>query len=432
MFGRPLSIASHHFNTRLPSYCDPGRDKSGRLYLPNIALFKLAFVLGDIMNDAVSFRPVPYSSVQENDKKLTKWFDDLPEELNQDEYRVARSLASPVTSVRRLGVQSVIIRTAYYHIRFTLHRPYANVTASLSIAVSAASKLITLVGQTRPDFLSNTALAVPGHMNWGPFHVFSAAMFFSFQLITFPDQPAAALFRENIRKATTCLEQSRWMPVADKALTILQALAPLYSDDFPGESSEEKKRKKNQVLKLVRTLAFPYQDAQSSKGDSSSGSSPALTIPHGSFAEAPSPPLMYGAGQKQTQTQLPVSSMRWTPEIDTSVAQRSVTEAASNMHSMSPVSVSSPSQGFIHHQSQQMHHYGNAPYNNANNMPMQPPDMGLMDPNGGFYMPPPADAGAMWGASMGFGVTEWAQFVNDMHGPHGSGDRMRGMNGVAK
>lgn len=69
MFGRPLAIASNHYNTRLPSFCDPALDKAGRLYLPNIALFKLAYVLGDIMDDAVSFRPVPYSSIQNNDKK---------------------------------------------------------------------------------------------------------------------------------------------------------------------------------------------------------------------------------------------------------------------------------------------------------------------------------------------------------------------------
>lgn len=271
MFGRPLAIASHHFNTQLPSYCDPAIDKSGRLYLPNIALFRLAYILGDIMDDAVSFRTVPYSSVQEKDKVLTDWYESLPHELDLDEFRIARSLASPITAVRRVGVQSVIIRTAYHHIRFTLHRPYAKVPDSLDTAVSAASQLIALVGQTRPDFLSNSALAVPGHMNWGPFHVFSAAMFFSFQLITKPDQPAASLFRENIRKSLASLEQSRWMPVADKALTILQALAPLYSDELLELARDERERKKAQVLSLVRTLAFPYQDAPYSRSVDSPG-----------------------------------------------------------------------------------------------------------------------------------------------------------------
>ena len=345
MFGRPLAIASHHFNTQLPTYCDPAVDKSQRLYLPNIALFKLAYVLGDIMDDAVSFRAVPYASVQEKDKLLTEWYDALPPELDLDEFRIARALGSPITSVRRMGVQSVIIRTAYHHIRFTLHRPYAKVPDSLEIAVSAASQLIALVGQTRPDFLSNTALAVPGHMNWGPFHVFSAAMFFSFQLITKADQAAASLFRENIRKAIASLEQSRWMPVADKALTILQALAPLYSDELLGLSREDGERKKAQVLSLVRTLAFPYQDAPYSRSADSPGynrydimqangsAAPAAAqAPRGAYqngtaaprqgavphpAQTQQQPQAQAQAQaapppaQQTQTQAPVSATRW-------------------------------------------------------------------------------------------------------------------------
>ena len=42
-----------------------------------------------------------------------------------DEFRLARALASEDPSDMRLGVLSVILRTSYYHIRFTLHRPYA-------------------------------------------------------------------------------------------------------------------------------------------------------------------------------------------------------------------------------------------------------------------------------------------------------------------
>lgn len=427
MFGRPLSIACHHYNTRLPSYCDPALDKSGRLYLPNIALFKLAAVLGLIMNDAVSFRPVSYSSIEEHEKRLTKWFDEIPEELDLDEYRVARALASPITSVRRLGVQSVIIRTAYHHIRFTLHRPYANVPSSLSIAVSAAGKLITLVGQTRPDFLSNTALAVPGHMNWGPFHVFSAAMFFSFQLITHPDQPAAPLFRENIKKAIACLEQSRWMPVADKALTILQALAPLYSDDFAAEPAQEKKRKKGQVLRLVRTLAFPYQDSASTKGDSSSGSSPAVGLPQGAHADTPSP-SMFASMQKQTQ--IPVSSMRWTPTEVEHISQARTVADVTGAHAMSPVSASP-----VQYASPAMHLQQTPPANSYNmhyneNIQVQSTLNGLQTPeSNNFYMQPPADEGSMWGASVGFGLGEWAQFLDVMQRPD---DRLRGFTGVLK
>lgn len=306
MFGRPLAIASHHFDTQLPSYCDPAIDKTGRLYLPNIALFRLAFILGDIMDDAVSVRPVPYESVQANDRALTQWMEDLPPEMELDEYRVARSLASSNISLRRLGVQSLIIRTSYYHIRFTLHRPYASnpnpsaglsngkaaaetpkYAQSLEIAVSAADKLITMVGQSRPDFIANSSLAVPGHMSWGPWHCFSAAMFFSFQLIANPDQPGAGLFRASIRKAMSTLEQSRGNAVADKAYEILHSLSPLYAVDFPGASPEAREKQRQQVLGTVRKLAFPYHDAHDPRRSTDSPSGRGVSSPSNSTSVSP-------------------------------------------------------------------------------------------------------------------------------------------------
>ncbi|PIL36680.1 transcription factor [Ganoderma sinense ZZ0214-1] len=460
MFGRPLAIASQHFNTQLPTYCDPALDKSQRLFLPNIALFKLAFVLGDIMDDAVSFRAVPYSSVQERDKMLTEWYEALPSELDLDEYRIARSLASPITSVRRLGVQSVIIRTAYHHIRFTLHRPYAKVPESLEIAVSAASQLIALVGQTRPDFLSNTALAVPGHMNWGPFHVFSAAMFFSFQLITKPDQPAASLFRENIRKSIASLEQSRWMPVADKALTILQALAPLYSDDLLEVPREEAERKKAQTLSLVRTLAFPYQDAPYSRSADSPGYSRYDAAAFQASAQpnhnASSYPPRAESGQRtaavttpQSQapppppphpTQPPVSATRWTsqsqPELSSLQYAQQPLQPPYTPHRPSSNNISTtPTHGHV--PQAQLQQYSPTVQTSGQSFPMvryatqqaevmQQPlphhqhmfrDNGQGGAAGELAYIHPADESAMWGASIGFGLSEWNQFVDHMQRP---------------
>lgn len=268
----------------MPSYCDPTIDPTGRLYLPNIALFKLAAILGDILDCAVSVLPVSYSSIQANDRALTNWMNNLPADLALDEYGVARNLGSANTSIRRLGVQSVIIRTSYFHIRFTLHRPYAVLSDNpsptdassisvppetakiLEIAVAAADSLITMVGLSRPDFLANSALAVPGHMNWGPFHCFTAAMFFSFQLIANPDQPGANLFRSSIRKAVATLEQARGSAVADKALLILQTLEPLYSVELSQGTEAVRKAKRAQILSTVRRLAFPYHDSKKPRG----------------------------------------------------------------------------------------------------------------------------------------------------------------------
>ncbi|OSD01799.1 hypothetical protein PYCCODRAFT_1412051 [Trametes coccinea BRFM310] len=425
MFGRPLAIASHHFNTQLPSYCDPAKDKMGRLYLPNLALFRLAYILGDIMDDAVSFRAVQYSSVQERDRQLTDWYDSLPTELDLDEFRIARSLASPITAVRRVGVQSVIIRTAYHHIRFTLHRPYAaKVPESLDIAVSAASQLITLVGQTRPDFLSNSALAVPGHMNWGPFHVFSAAMFFSFQLITKPDQPAASLFRENIRKAIASLEQSRWMPVADKALTILQALAPLYSDELLELARDERERRKAQVLSLVRTLAFPYQDAPYSRSadspgyNSYSGSAAAASnvAPKPGFhANHAEPISMHHTVHGAPATQAPVSATRWTSQSQPDLAPAQHYSQQHAQQQLAAYAQHRNSTGSMSASQSQPHLA--QPYS-----PTTP--TGLTPSHHDLAYVHPADESSMWGASIGFALSEWNSFVDVMQRPDSFGGAM--------
>ncbi|KIJ26036.1 Glucooligosaccharide oxidase [Sphaerobolus stellatus SS14] len=283
MFGRPLSICNHHFDTQFPGAFDPAYDPSGRLHLPYLHLFRLAEAMGDIMDDAVSVRPVPYERVIGQDQVLARWLDTLPAELNLDDYRLARALSSKELATRRTGAQSLCLRIFYYHVRFTLHRPYSGPwkatpvsqtimerppdprwEQSLGTAISAADKLTHLVTQARPDFLANDWLAVPGHLHWGPFHAFSAAMFFSFQLIANPKQAGGNLFRANIQRVMNVLEHLRGIHVADKAFSVLEALAPLYDESAAGVGGvdgEEQEHMKNRVLGFVRRLAFPCHDS---------------------------------------------------------------------------------------------------------------------------------------------------------------------------
>jgi len=271
MFGRPISIASHHFDTQLPSSGDPEVDPSGRLYDANIHLFRLAFILGDIMDDAVSLRPVPYESVLTKDRVLQEWWDALPMELEMDDYSLVSFLASPITSKRRIGVQSVNVRATFLHIRFTMHRPYASLAhsetskyaMSLEIAVNAADNLIALTAHARPEMLTHAALAVPGHMTFGPLHGFSAAMFFCFQIINNPEQPGVRLHRANVLRAITTLESCRGMDLAEKALDILRALGPLYTEAFLSDTPSTREHKKQAALPSVRKLQFPYLDSPS-------------------------------------------------------------------------------------------------------------------------------------------------------------------------
>lgn len=401
MFGRPPSIASHHFDTQLPSYCDPALDSSGRLYLPNITLFRLAYILGDIMNDAVSLRLVPYSSVLDHDRTLSEWLLSMPRELDLDEYHIARALASDQPSIRRTGVQSIIIRTSFYHIRFTLHRPYTTAgrmkEKSLESAIAAADSVIALIGQTRPDFLANRTLNVPGHMSWGPFHVFSAAMFFSFQLIRDPDQPHANRFRSNIAKALSILDNARDIPIANKAYNILDALSPLCSAEYSVEQSEERERKKAAILRTVRKLAFPYHDSPKylrtyvdSPNTRGSTSSPANSM------SSASP-----TGFSSTQNVLaPVSSMR-----DSASNQQPISSLTSSIYSgvqhYMPPSIPPQQSSFYIPLESSYQSYG-APHSQQ------------INDDRPYFTNEPDET---WGASVGFGPGEWSSLLDTMQRP---------------
>jgi hypothetical protein len=188
-----------------------------------------------------------------------------------DEHTLVRHLASSATSKRRIGVQSIIFRTSFLYIRFTMHRPFASLAhggpskyaPSLDISVKAADKLISLTSYARPEMLNHATLAVRGHMSWSPLHCFSAAMFFCFQIINNPEQLGVRLFRANVLRAITVLESYHGMAVAEKALDILHALGPLYTDAFLSDTLEARELKKQTVLPAVRRLQFPYHDSHS-------------------------------------------------------------------------------------------------------------------------------------------------------------------------
>ena len=217
------------------------------------------------MDDAVSLRPVPYESVLANDRKLEEWWDTLPTELNMDDYTLVDFLASPTTSKRCLGVQSLITRTAFLHIRFVMHRPYASLArserskyvSSLKISIITAEKIIGLSAHARPEI--NTTVST--HMSWCQMDSFSAAMFFCFQIINNPEQAGARHLRTNVLRAITTLDSFRGMSVAEKALGILRTLGPLYSEDFLSDTPENRERKKQAVLPAVRKLQFSSVDS---------------------------------------------------------------------------------------------------------------------------------------------------------------------------
>ncbi|KAF7978315.1 hypothetical protein HWV62_925 [Athelia sp. TMB] len=401
LFGRPVGIASHHFDTQMPADCDINFDVSGRSSLPHVATFKLSAILGDVMSDAVSLRPVPYENVLAHDRALAHWLENLPDELNLDGYQLTRSLASSIPATRRIGVQSLVIRTCFNHIRFTLHRPYTSSVGRMSrtvhsfeAAVKAADQVITLIGHSRADLLANPTLAVPGHLSLGPFHVFSAAMFFCFQLISDPDQPNATMFRNSIHKAMTIIDRSREFSIAGKAYTVLEALAPLYSADYPRQSAQEREDQKAKVLAHVRTLAFPYHDAPRCHFSVESNTGSSLTS--GS-------PLSLPGSSPDLATQPPTSSMRTASQPP----QLSCLPPYTQPPPPAPLSSLDGHNGISMQETQADNHFASYDFTQQSIYPLPP-----------NYSNPVANAvkddDLLWSGSLGFGPGEWTSFLEVM------------------
>ena len=245
------------------------------------------------MDDALSLRPVPYESVLAKDRFLQEWWDKLPTELDIDDHTIVSFLASSTTSKLRIAVQSVVIRAASLHVRFAMHRPYASLAhgetskyaTSLKTSINAADKLIELSAHARPEILNNAALAVSSHMSWGPVHCFSAAMFFCFQIINNPEQAGVRLMRASVLRAMTILESFRGVRVAERALDILRALGPLYTEEFLSGTPEDRERKKQAVLPAVRRLQFPFFDSPNAPD----GSSEVSGSGNDAYADSPQP-----------------------------------------------------------------------------------------------------------------------------------------------
>lgn len=233
--------------------------------------------------------------------------------------------------------------------------------------------------------------AVPGHSNWASFHIFSAALFFCFQLISDPNQPGASHFRASIQRAAVILEQSPYVAVADKAFKILDALSPLYSSDFSTEGTEAREEKRARVLSLVRNFTFPYHD--SPRHPRSSMASLRARASLNSPTDSAGSILSSGFDFEQ-QVLPPISSIR---------NDQQQLPLLSHTHL-------SPSQP-----NSQDHHMSIPPLQNYPSLDLPPPYNQPPEPQGlsqGAYANPGDEA--MWGAAIGFGQAEWLSFLDAM------------------
>lgn len=298
---------------------------------------------------------------------------------------------------------------------------------SLDTAASSADKLIQLVAQARPEVLGhNASLAVvPAHIHWGPFHCFSAAMFFSLQLVADPHQPGASLFRANIKRVLELLDMSRGVAIADKASNMLRAMRPLYDSDFDTDDETERRRLKGNVIALVKSLAFPYHDSFASHGCRSHHAdsprsigavmSPTTVRTHGLSSGASNASSPGGVPAPMVSPSLPRSHTGITPAPPYS-RNGTHTQLADIL---APTDANTKPAD-----------YSNYPSHNANGSAaatngLRPtPTFPLPASAGGAFSSHAQqgpDGVSMWGASVGFGQGEWTRFLDVLERTEGSG-----------
>ncbi|KAI0059896.1 hypothetical protein BV25DRAFT_1993355 [Artomyces pyxidatus] len=442
VFGRPLTLSSQHFDTQFPSTGDMTGDKTPRVFTAHLALFRLGHLIGEFMDDATSLRPVPYGNILDMDRLLQQWLDGLPTELNLDDLSLIRSIVSPITSIRKLGVQSLFLRATFLHVRFALHKAHASgslrgdspeMSTSMNIAIDAADKLMTLVLHVRPESLGGVAVGVLTHLSAFPFHMFSAAMFLAFLVADNPDKAAFQPFRASVARAVAGLARLKGRAFADKGLAVLQALDPLYSESFLHDSLQERARKRGDALLRVQAIALPSRgpggDASDVVYDASMSSSPASSGPWDQNMMQPQEPPGAAPLPSSMSPSLPWASVGIRNVLNPYAprkrmrSQSDIPQTAS--YSAPPTPQTELTSSFIVPSSTNAHNTWRRPSNatvalahtystHAPSTSHQHLTSFVQEEAEGTYKIASADKESLWGASIGFDKGELGQFFEDM------------------
>lgn len=113
-------------------------------FLPYLNFFRFTLLLGDILEDFHSVKPMDEERVAIRDRELVDWQDSWPPDLNLGEYGIASALSSGTTEdVRRRGVQCMYL-IGSYSLRF--FRQVS--TANLGLQVYSISFASCLIGHS--------------------------------------------------------------------------------------------------------------------------------------------------------------------------------------------------------------------------------------------------------------------------------------------
>lgn len=427
MFGRPYAVSSRHFDTSLPVAYNTVDDKSSPVYTVHILLFRLAYLMGELM-DATSLRSAPYGTILDHDRLLQEWLESLPADIVMDDVTLAQSITAPLAATRRSGVQGAALRLAFLHARFALHRAHAGGTGvlcgetpematSMALAVDAASALLTTGAQLHPTSLGPHAANVVAHLSSLPQHVCAAAVFLTLLISENPNRLDFQHLRSSVAHAAADLTRFVGRPFADKALNVLRALEPAYAEPPVQDDEKAQALRTANALARARAVVFlaqqPYTPVMSPQPgwQPESSVSPGEVLPPPVVDIAHSPQILWAPGRhtpphpprKRPRLQGPTSLMTSTsfsapptPKGDLSSFIMSPTQHHTKPH--------------IHSQ-QELQGHATGPPQTTQSAPVLNFEQSSGLP---AFKVPNTTQDNMWSASIGFEKGELGQFFDDM------------------
>jgi hypothetical protein len=433
MFGRPYAMSSRHFDTQLPVAYNTVDDKSSPVYTVHILLFRLAYLMGELM-DATSLRSAPYGTVLDHDRLLQEWHDSLPADVVMDDVTLAQSLTAPLAATRRAGVQGAALRLAFLHARFALHRAHAGGTGdlcgetpematSMALAVDAASALLTTGTQLHTTSLGPHAANVVAHLSSLPQHVCAAAVFLTLLIAENPTRLDFQHLRSSVAHAAADVTRFVGRPFADKALNVLRALEPAYAEPPVQDDEKAQALRTANALARARAVVFlaqqPYTPVASPQPGWQPESSvspgevlppPVVDIPHHSpqilWAPGRNTPPITGPARKRARHQGPslMSSTTSFSAPTTPKGDLSTFIMSPQQHHTKP--------SHIHPQQQEIH----GPHSAGGPTAAQSAPVMNFEQSSGLpaFKVPNSSADSMWNTSIGFEKGELGQFFDDM------------------
>ncbi|KAH8992164.1 hypothetical protein EDB83DRAFT_2479129 [Lactarius deliciosus] len=427
MFGRPYAISSRHFDTQLPVAYNAVDDKSSPVSMVHILLFRLAYLMGEIM-DATSLRPIPYGSILDQDRLLQEWHESLPADIVMDDVTLAQSITAPLAATRRAGVQGAALRLAFLHARFALHRAHAGgsgslcgetpeMATSMALAIDAANALLATGTQLHPTSLGPHAANVVAHLSSLPQHVCAAAVFLTLLIADNPTRLDFQHLRTSVSHAATDLTRFVGRPFADKALNILRALEPAYAEPPVQDDERAQTLRTANALARARAVVFlaqqPYTPVTSPQPWQPEASvSPEEVLPPPVLDLSQSPQVLWAPGRssvqnpsrKRARLQGPTGLMSST-RSSTSFSAPATPKADLSSFIMSPTQ----------HAKQHIHSQSELQGNGTGPSSHSAPVLNFEQASGlPAFKVPNTSQDSMWNSPIGFEKGELGQFFDEM------------------